>query len=481
MNPKKLNILLLSVSSQSFFYDQVVIPFGLVSLASYVKNTDYEIKGIDMNTPPERILKRYLKVDRDLLKEIINFSPDIVAMSSYASNIYNILFWTYIIKKKIPDCCIVIGGNHASYIAKECLEKCPSLDMVVRFEGEIPFNMICENIKNKNYDFSDIPSLTYRRNGEIRENPLVDLIKNLASLPYLDRELFEDKTKSKDEFYHADIISARGCPHNCTFCNCNHYWNKIYRVRTIDSVMDELLLLKNKYPNLKSIRFRDESITINKNRCTKLSKAIIENDIKFNFQAHSRLDGLNEEVIKSLASAGFKLLLIGMESGSQKTLDRLQKGIDISRAKEVISLLRKYGINFRISFMSSTPGEKFKDTLQTIKLIKKLKLSRNDYYIGSGVDIYPGTIECEKFLKINPDYQWITKDYEFRGGKYYASRDQMGNIFQPRYYEHEPMMRIFIRIFIVLRLDPITLITYFKEGVKFQLKKIIYRFKKILR
>ena len=131
MNSKKLNILLLSVNSLSFFYDQVVIPFGLVSLASYIKNKDYNIKGIDMNTPPEKILNRYLKVDKDLLKEITDFSPDIVAMSSYASNIYNILFWTNIIKKKLPDCFIVIGGNHASYIAKECLEKCPSLDMVV--------------------------------------------------------------------------------------------------------------------------------------------------------------------------------------------------------------------------------------------------------------------------------------------------------------------------------------------------------------
>ena len=66
---------------------------------------------------------------------------------------------------------------------------------------------------------------------------------------------------------HADIISARGCPINSTFCNCNHYWEKRYRVRMIESIIKLLGDLNNKYPNLKTVRFRDESISIIKQRC----------------------------------------------------------------------------------------------------------------------------------------------------------------------------------------------------------------------
>lgn len=480
MSTKKFRILLLSVNSESFFYDQLVIPFGLISLASYVENDEYQIKGIEMNNPPKKIKKRYLRVDKELLREIKKFSPDIIAMSTYASNIYNVLFWTNFIKKVLPHCLIVIGGNHASYIAKECIRKCPGLDIVVRFEGEIPFKMICEKIKNKDYDFSKIPSITYRINGEIKENPQIELIKDLGTLPLLNRDYFKDKNKRKDEIYHADLVTARGCPFNCTFCNCNHYWNKIYRVRLIDSVIEELNFLIKKYPNLESVRIRDESFTINRNRCRKMCNTIIKNDINLEFQAHSRLDGLDEEIIKLLHKAGFKLLFIGMESGSQEVLNRLNKGINISRAEEIIYLLRKHGIKFRISFMSETPNEKFKDILKTIRLIKKLKLSKknNEYYIGTGVAIYPGTAECEKFLAKFPNYEWISKNYNFKG-KYYGARDSMGNILQPNFLEHGYVKRTLIKIYIELSLDPIGLLNYFKLSFKYVINNIRFLLNKI--
>lgn len=474
----KLKILLLSVSSESFFYDQMVIPFGLISLASYIENQNYEIRGIEMNNPPQKINQRYLRVDKDLLKEIIDFSPDIVAMSSYASNMYNIIFWANLIKSNLPDCINIVGGNHASYIAYEILKKSPGIDIVVRFEGEIPFKMLSEAIFNRNYDFTNIPSITYRSNGEIKKNPQVELMKDISELPILNREFFKDIVKTKEDIYHVDIISARGCPFNCTFCNCNHYWSKRYRVRLIDSVVREIEDLKTNYPNLKSIRIRDESVTINKHRCKMLCDAIKKNGYDFEFQAHSRLDGLDEEVIQYLSGAGFKLVFIGMESGSQRILNLMNKGIDISRSAEIVPLLRKYGIRFRISFMSETPDEKLKDIKKTIKLIKNLKLSSktHEYYVGTGVAIYPGTADCQKFLKLNPDYEWLTKDYNFKG-KYYATRDREGNIIQPNYLEHSRIQRVLIRIYIELSLDPIGLIRYFKQSFNFLIKSIKLKFK----
>ena len=163
--------------------------------------------------------------------------------------------------------------------------------------------------------------------------------------------------------------------------------------------MEELKILTQKHP-LMSVRFRDESITLNKKHCIEICNEIVSNNIKLRFQAHSRLDGLDEEVIQALSKAGFETLFIGVESGSKRVLQRLQKGIDISRLPSIIRLLRKYGIEFRLSFMSATPGEKLRDTLKTVKLIKNLGLKRNEYYLGYGVDIYPGTEECNRFLQM---------------------------------------------------------------------------------
>jgi len=435
INSEKLNILLLSVNSTSFFYDQIVIPFGLVSIASYVDNPNYDIKGIELNQPPKKIMQRYLKVDNDILDQIKDFRPDIVAMSTYASNMHNVAFWANTIKDHLPQTFVVVGGNHVSYIAEECLQKSKGIDGVIRFEGEIPFKKLCENLCNKTNDLSDVPNLTYRSNGRIIENHEADLIDDLKLLPVLKRTYFENRRLSSTT--HADIISARGCRANCTFCNCNHYWKKTHRVRSVDSVIDEIRKL-NKDGRLKSIRFRDESITLNKKHCIELCDKIIQNNIKLDFQAHSRLDGLDEEVILKLAQAGFRQLFIGVESGSKKVLKRLKKGINIEKLKKIVPMLRKHGIAFRLSFMSATPSETFRETLKTVKLIKSLKLKRDEYYIGIGVDIYPGTEECTRFLEQHPDFEFISKKRKFTDN-YSVATDCYGNIIKPRYRQYGPL------------------------------------------
>jgi len=430
---KKLKILLLNVSSTSFFYEQLVIPFGLVSLGTYVENSNYEIKGLELNHPPEKIMKRYLRVDNEIMQQVLAFKPDLIAMSTYASNMYNVMFWANAIKENVPKAFIITGGNHVSYIAKECLSKCKGIDAVGKREGEITFKMLCEKLYAGNHDFSDIPNLVYRKGNEIIENTQTAFMDSIDSLPKLNRTFFSANNSEK-ELTHADIISARGCTAHCTFCNCNHYWNKTHRTRTIELVIEELKELKQKNP-LESVRFRDESLTLRKSYCLRICQAIVSNNINLRFQAHSRLDGLDEEVIKALSKAGFELLFIGVESGSKEVLKRLKKGINLVKLETIIGLLRKYGIGFRLSFMSATPGERFSQTLETVKLIKKLKLRREEYYLGVGVDIYPGTEECKRFLELNPNYEWISKDYQFKG-KYFATRDLQGNITQPKYKEY---------------------------------------------
>jgi anaerobic magnesium-protoporphyrin IX monomethyl ester cyclase len=431
----KFKILLLSVSSTSFFYEQVVMPFGLASLASFVDCPAYQIRGIELNWPAEKIMQRYLKADQEILQQILDFSPDMVAMSTYAENMYNVIFWADVIKQKLADCFVVAGGNHASYLGRECLSKCNAIDAVVKFEGEIPFKMLCEKCFAKNYDFKDVPNLVWRENGQIIENPKTVLLDSIETLPIINRTYFVSGQNDK-ALTHADVISARGCPFHCTFCDCNHYWQKTHRTRGVNSVIKELKQLLADNPNVKSVRFRDESITLKKPYCMELCNALIDNNIKLEFHAHSRLDGLDEELIATLAKAGFKLLFIGVESGSEKVLRNLKKGIKLEKLAPNLELLRKYGVNFRLSFMSSTPGETFFDTIKTVKLIKKLKLKRNEYYMGIGIDIYPGTEECNKFLRLNPSYQWISnKDFKFNG-RYFAKRDLFGNIINPKFRQY---------------------------------------------
>jgi len=86
---EKFRILLLSVSSTSFFYEQVVMPFGLASLASFVDCPDYQIKGIELNWPAEKIMQRYLKIDDEILEQILDFSPKHGSFYSFNGVVYN--------------------------------------------------------------------------------------------------------------------------------------------------------------------------------------------------------------------------------------------------------------------------------------------------------------------------------------------------------------------------------------------------------
>jgi anaerobic magnesium-protoporphyrin IX monomethyl ester cyclase len=428
-----MKILLLSVNSQTFFYDQLVIPFGLVSLGSYVQGDGHIIKGMEMNASPEMMPARYLNVDGRLLGEITQYAPDLVAMTAYAENIHNVLFWAETIKQKLPEATIAVGGNHASYIAGEILGKCPAVDVVVRFEGEVPFRQLCEKVEKNDRNYDDVPSITYRKNGKVVENELVGLIPDLDALPPLNRDFFESGQFSA--MPHADAITARGCPFHCTFCDCNHYWGKRYRTMSIQRVIEELKSLKGRYPLLRTVRFRDESITINKKRCLELCNFLIENDLGLEFQAHSRLDGLDEEVVKHLALAGFNQLYIGLESGSQAVLDRLRKGIKIEKVYELVPLLRKHGVSFRFSLMTATPGESMEESIKTIQLVEDLDLSFDEFYFGVGVVIYPGTSDCEQFLRKYPDYKWLYRN-DLKDG-YRENLDHKGNVVSVLYVAPE--------------------------------------------
>jgi len=212
-------------------------------------------------------------------------------------------------------------------------------------------------------------------------------------------------------------------------------------MRNVDYVIDEIRNLKSWYPNLKSIRFRDESLTINKWRCIELCNKLAEMDLGIEFEAHSRLDGLDEEIIQYLQKAGFTKLYIGLESGSQQVLKRLKKGIDIGKAEEIVRLLRKYGIGVRISLLIATPNETFEESLETVKLIKRLRLKKDEFYVGSNLLIYPGTEDCSIFKAKNQDYKWIqipnlyVPTYSF-SEKYSADEDPYGNVITPKFREY---------------------------------------------
>ena len=418
-----MRILLLAVNSESAFSGPVVPPFGLMSLGTFVQGDGHDILGLDMNGPSDVVQRRYLNEDPDLLDRIRDFSPDLVAMSTYAPNIHNVLFWSELIKRECPGCVVVVGGNHASYIGPEIIRACPAVDIVIRFEGELPFKHLCDTLARGSRGFTDVPGAVFRHGNDVVETATVPLIEDLGLLPSLNRGMFQ--WAGTATWTHTDVISARGCRFHCTFCNCNHYWGKRHRSVPVARTVEELQSLKVLMPRLRSVRFRDEAISGSRTYCRELCDALVQADLGLEFHAHARLDGLDDELIGCLAAAGFREVRIGLESGSQAVLNRLKKGIKLKNVYSRVAALRKHGIRFTLLLMSSTPGETLEEAGETLRLLRDLDVDVDEFYFGTELLIYPGTGDCRAFLEKYPDYQWL-RPQELSDG-YHQLPDCRGN------------------------------------------------------
>lgn len=430
-----MKILLLSVSSETFFYSQVVYPFGLASIGTYANADGHTVYGIEMNQPWHKIPDRYMKTDHNILSQILMYSPQILAISTYSSNIHNAFYWSRILKEHLPVLKVVFGGNHASYLADEILTTHSEVDFVIRFEGEHSFKELCKQLSTFQPDFSKVPNLSYRTGKSIKHNNLADLIKNLDTLPLLKRDFFGQQDERNSD--HADIVTARGCPFHCTFCNCNHYWRKTHRFFSTERIINEIRSLKTIYPKLRSVRFRDETITVNFKHCKQLCEALINNNFNLNYQAHSRIDALNEEIILLLKNAGFNRLYIGVESGSSQVLKKVRKGFTPDIIKKNIRIMQKHDLPFRLSFLLSTPDETIAEAQESIRLAIDLGLKFEEFYFGRGLSIYPGTKDCETFLEKNPEYKWLESGRTELNGGYTQITDKFSNRLYPHIITNE--------------------------------------------
>jgi anaerobic magnesium-protoporphyrin IX monomethyl ester cyclase len=355
----------------------VPIPLGLISLASVLKENGFEVKIIDAMSE-----KNYL----DSIKKELDGSI-LVGLTALTSEIKNAIEILKFIKRnsKIPT---LMGGWHATLFPLQTCED-PLVDFVVMNEGEIALLRLAQALqKNKSYE--KIPGLVYKKGNELKSNPFeyLDLDK-LSFLPYdlVDLEKYVPKSEGKRWISYQ---SSRGCPHNCSFCVNKVTNNTRYRKRSAEKVLEDLKILIEKY-NVGGIVFIDDNFFVDKKRVIDICKGMVENNLKIRWRAECRADYFREglvddETLGWCEKAGLNELTIGAESGSEKMLKFMCKGISLDQILRSAILCKKYNIIPDYSFIIGLPTETKKDVLLTLKLIKKL-LKINSNMLG-GINTY---------------------------------------------------------------------------------------------
>lgn len=346
---------------QRFDYFTSLLPYGLMSLASYLEAEGYDVTLANLSAYGYRKGADY----------IVREKPDILGVSIFTFNRTEITRLVKMVREKMPAIKIAAGGPHVSALAEETLLRIKAIDWIVKGEGEHAFHRLLKKLKENGNP------------GRIIEG---ERIKDLDDIPAA--TLFSGKSRGVDiHEQYKYIITSRGCPHSCGYCSSPGFWGRETRFRSAESIFNEIKYLYKKY-GIIYFSIRDDNFTLNKRRVIELSQMLRDNGINIMWNCQSRVDTIDLEMLVEMKRAGLEHIQFGVESGSERILCKYDKSISIKQIEKAARMTRSVGVYLSVYLMCGMTGETEADTGKTVDLIKRIKPSDG---IVSPVAYYPGT------------------------------------------------------------------------------------------
>ncbi len=278
---------------------------------------------------------------------------DSVAITASVAHIASAVEIAKFIRGNFPAIRIIWGGPYPS---SQHTSLGPDIaDIIVLGEGETQISRICKGEK-----LSEIPSIVYFEDGIRRENTRQGYIEDLDKLPFPAHDLVDFSTYQHPGLKPAaQIISSRGCPYQCINCTKSIHGNG-YRERSPENVVDEISMLVHKY-NVREIHFWDDNLTLDVERVKKICSLILSKDlhrkVRFAVPAGIRADIYDEEMFCLMKRAGFYLFAVAVESGEQRTIDKIGKRLDLAKVPGNLAKLEHHGFRLMLYFMMGFPFE----------------------------------------------------------------------------------------------------------------------------
>ncbi len=297
------------------------LPLGFVYIAGALRKAGFEPVIYDAMTKFHDF--------EDIAKRIEEERPAVVVTTCYTSTYPAGKRLLEIAKQVSPSIVTVMGGVHSTFMWKEVLEDCQAVDFIVRYEGEVSFPELLLALSG-NGDLRKVRGIACRQNGKPVANSLAPYIENLDGLTKAwDLLDWEDYVYfASDNKRLAILDTSRGCPFGCTFCSQQRYWEKSWRARNPEKVIEEIEYLHSQY-GVEVFMFSDELPTWSRERWEQLLDLLTERDLGIEILMESRGDDIlrDEDIMKKYKRAGVSHIYVGLESVSQKTLDFFKKDI----------------------------------------------------------------------------------------------------------------------------------------------------------
>jgi len=362
-------------------------PLGLMYIATYVREKlqgKAEVTIIDCSVgdwDPDRFTQAIKTAD-----------PHIVGMTVFTPSIFETRRALESFRRVVPACVTVIGGPHVTSFGPDAL--ClPEIDYAIMGYGEVSFLRLVEALFLGGR-LKDVPGLLFRSDGRVVAQPMRNDLVRLDELPIPDRTLVpltEYRCPIGTREVMTTLISSRGCPYPCTFCNSG---DKKYRARSMENVLREVKYLVGL--GIKELFFFDDLFNLNNKRVFEFCELLRKDAVEITWGFKSRASGIQEDLVRAVKEAGCERIHFGLEAHTDQSLKALKKQITVEQIQNAVSLCHKYKINCVGSFMINLPGDTREEIRQRIRFANLLKLDYNQFGVliaFSHTDIFRQGVE----------------------------------------------------------------------------------------
>jgi len=346
----------------------------------------------------------------DFAKKI---NPGLVVIDTSTPSIYNDVKMADEIKNVLPNTHISLVGTHPTNLPLETMKMSKVIDSVCMDEYDFTVRDLAKALESGSGTY-EVEGITYRKGARIKTNKPRPRIRNLDELPFVS-EVYKKHLNIRDYFYaslmypQVTILTARGCPFNCSFCNSP--FKASYRPRSAENVVEEFEYIRNELPGVREIMIEDETFPANRKRTKELCELIIKSKTDLKWSCNARVD-TDLELMKTMKKAGCRLMCVGFESPKQSVLKNIHKGTTRDMQLRFMANTRKAGLLINGCFILGLPGDTKETIADTVEFAKELNPDTAQFY---PIMVYPGT-EAYGWAKNNSyltteDYsRWNTVD-----------------------------------------------------------------------
>lgn len=395
----KIAILQTRLSASNTF----LMPLGMLYVAAYLRQQGHEVLAIDDDPDVN-----------DPLPALREFCPELVGLTLMTPYYRKAATVVRRIRKDLPGALICAGGIHPSALPERTVRELGGgLDFVVVGEGELVLGKAAAAMLAGG-DYTAIPGTVWNRAGRIINNGRAPVCENLDLLPFPARDLLDVEKymtppgpiKGIPLSRTTNLISSRGCPAACIYCGNQVLFERRVRRRSVGNVIAELEELVTKY-EIKGFNFVDDTFMLNHDHwledfCHKL----IAKRWNLKWVCSTRANLITDELVKLMHAAGCRQYEIGVESGSDRLLKVIKKGLTTGQIARGYEIARRNGMRRMASFMIGFPTETVEDIRLTGKFAKKIKPDFASFFF---LTPYPGT----ELYQMALDKGWLPREHEF--------------------------------------------------------------------